>query len=197
MEPPPPSGLHRVMMVGLGNYQIPTSRCSVGMTAINILATKLNVDHKWHFDRRFWGKVTIATRGQHQIILLKPQQLMKMNGISVSLAANIYQVAPEEIFLFHDQMCIPLGKYIITNEEQSVREHSGVISCINKMKSDIMPRLMIGIGPPPHRSKRGTLHHILGRFSEVQQRKVMQVLEQCTNYLLEDLDKIWKPEVDK
>ncbi|GCB62074.1 hypothetical protein scyTo_0009461 [Scyliorhinus torazame] len=53
----------------------------------------------------------------------------------------------------------------------------------------LMTSVMIGIGPAPRTTKRGRLHHKLGRFSEVQQRKLMQVLEQCTNYLLEDLVK--------
>ncbi|XP_067867955.1 probable peptidyl-tRNA hydrolase [Heterodontus francisci] len=188
MEPPPPDGLHRIMMVGLGNYQIQSSRCSVGMAAVNILAKKLNVDTNWFFDRRCVGKITVATRGHHQIILLKPQQFTKMNGSSVKLAAEIYQVTPEDIYMIHDQIFVPLGQFVVV-KGGGPREHSGVISCINKMKSDLMPCLMIGIGSPPHRTKRGILHHKLGRFSESQQCNLMQVLEQCTNGLLEDLDK--------
>ncbi|XP_041050076.1 probable peptidyl-tRNA hydrolase isoform X1 [Carcharodon carcharias] len=188
IEPPPPDGLDRIMMVGMGNYQIQSSRCSVGMAAVNILAKKLNVDNKWYFDRRCDGKVAVAIRGQHQIILLKPQQLMNLNGNSVKLAAEVYQVTPGEIFLIHDQIYLPLGKYVVAGEGENIRDHSGVMSCINKMKSDIMQRIMIGIGPPPYATKRGLLHHKLGRFSEVQQGNLLQVLDQCTNYLLENLN---------
>ncbi|XP_072344800.1 peptidyl-tRNA hydrolase isoform X2 [Scyliorhinus torazame] len=175
-------------IVGLGNYQIQSSRCSVGMAAVNILAKKLTVDATWHLDRRCDAKVAVAVYGHHEIILLKPQQFMKMNGVSVRRAAEVYQVAPEDIFMIHDQIYIPLGKYV-PGKEETIRDHSGVISCKNEMKSNLMTSVMIGIGPAPRTTKRGRLHHKLGRFSEVQQRKLMQVLEQCTNYLLEDLVK--------
>ncbi|XP_038638132.1 probable peptidyl-tRNA hydrolase isoform X2 [Scyliorhinus canicula] len=194
VEPPPPDGLHRIMMVGLGNYQIQSSRCSVGMVAVNILAKKHNVDATWHFDRRCNAKIAVAVHGHHEIILLKPQQFMKMNGVSVRRAAEVYQIAPVDIFMIHDQIYLPLGKYV-PGKKETIRNHNGVNSCINEMKSNLMASVMIGIGPPPHTTKRGRLHHKLGRFSEDQQRKLMQVLEQCTNNLLEDLDKCEKPEV--
>ncbi|XP_078083652.1 peptidyl-tRNA hydrolase [Mustelus asterias] len=189
LEPPPPDSLHRIMVVGMGNYQIQSSRCSVGMATVNILALKLNVDRNWHLDRRCDGKVMVTVTGHYQIVLLKPQQLMKMNGVSVRLAAEVYQVEPEDIFIVHDQIYMPLGMYLITSKEENIRNHSGVISCMKELKSNIMPRIMIGIGPAPHTTRRGLLHHKLGRFSEVQQRKLMQVLEQCTNHLLENLGK--------
>ncbi|XP_067825533.1 probable peptidyl-tRNA hydrolase [Heptranchias perlo] len=188
LEPPPPDGLRRIMVVGLGNYLIQYSRCSVGMTAVNVLARKLNVDDNWHFDRRCAGMIVLAIHGPYQIILLKPQKLMKVNGISVKRAAKIYQVTPKDIYMIHDQLHVPLGKFGFIKGGGIARGHTGVISCIYKLNSDIMPRLIIGIGSPPHKTKRGLLHHKLGRFSQMQEHTLMPMLEQCINYLLEVLD---------
>uniref|UniRef100_UPI00398E3DDA peptidyl-tRNA hydrolase n=1 Tax=Pristiophorus japonicus TaxID=55135 RepID=UPI00398E3DDA len=192
LAPPPPEGLDRIMVVGMGIDQIQRSRCSVGMSAVNMLAKKLRVDSEWCYDSRCAGMVVIATHVHHQIVLLKPQMLLSMIGISVKNAADIYQVTPEDIYMIHDQIFVSLGKFVIINEGGSSRGHHGVISCINTLNSDVMPRLLIGIGFPPHRTRRGLLHHKLGQFSEVQQCRVMQVLEQCTDYLLDDLNQNWK-----
>ncbi|XP_014341670.1 probable peptidyl-tRNA hydrolase isoform X2 [Latimeria chalumnae] len=157
------------------------TRHSVGMAAVNHLARKLKVAECWKVDRQCSGDVALAEVGELQLVLLKPRMLMNINGGSVAKTAEKFQVNPEDIFLVHDELDKPLGKFSI-KQGGSARGHNGVRSCIDCLKSDVMPRLRIGIGRPPDKSS--VQRHVLGKFSSLEEEALKTILEQSTELLL-------------
>ncbi|XP_041090265.1 probable peptidyl-tRNA hydrolase [Polyodon spathula] len=172
----------RKMVVGLGNPGMGSTRHSVGMAVLGALAGRLGVAEHWRFDRQVSGELVLSEQEGVQLLLLKPRLLMNINGASVAKAAEKFKIMPEDIYLVHDELDKPLGKFAM-KQGGSARGHNGVRSCVDCLKTDVMPRMRIGIGRPV--GKVSVEHHVLGRFSREEQELVRAVLEQSTELLLQ------------
>ncbi|XP_075041196.1 peptidyl-tRNA hydrolase isoform X2 [Mixophyes fleayi] len=160
---------------------MPGTRHSVGMAAVNLLARRLQVADQWKTDRRTGADLVTAQLEDVQLVLLKPRQFMNVNGTSVANAARKFRLAPENIYLLHDELDKPLGK-VSLKLGGSARGHNGVRSCIEYLQSDKMVRLLIGIGRPDDNSSVTT--YVLGRFTKPEQEMVSEVMERGVELLL-------------
>lgn len=174
----------RVLVAGLGNYGLLGTRHSVGMAVLNYLANKLNVADQWKRDMRCCADVTIAKLDDVELVLMKPRRLMNINGLCVRGAADAYDLGVENIYLVHDDLDKPLGKFAL-KFGGSARGHNGVRSCMNALRSDRMIRLRIGIGRPV--GDATVDHYVLGRFTNKEQEILPQVFEQAVGILLEHI----------
>ncbi|XP_044162365.1 probable peptidyl-tRNA hydrolase [Bufo gargarizans] len=181
-----PSREQRFMVVGLGNHSMSGTRHSVGMTAINRLARRLNVADQWKTDRRTGADLVTAQLDGVHLVLIKPRQFMNVNGTSVANAAGKFHLSPENIYLLHDELDKPLGK-VTLKLGGSARGHNGVRSCIDHLKSDTMTRLLIGIGRPGDKSS--VTAYVLGRFTKSEQEALSPVLEKGLDLLLGHIQK--------
>nr|XP_014016054.1 unnamed protein product [Salmo salar] len=182
------AGVHtnsrRRLVVGLGNPGMNSSRHSVGMAVLEALASRLGVADSWRGDRHVSGEVIVSDIQDTQIVLLRPRLLMNINGVSVAKAAGKYSIKPEHILLVHDELDKPLGK-LAMKQGGSARGHNGVRSCVECLQTDVMPRLRVGIGRPS--GKTSVDRHVLGRFSQEEQKVLSGVLEESVDILLSQL----------
>ncbi|KAM9465293.1 putative peptidyl-tRNA hydrolase isoform 1-T1 [Salvelinus alpinus] len=182
------AGVHtnsrRRLVVGLGNPGMNSSRHSVGMAVLEALASRLGVADSWRGDRHVSGEVIVSDIQDTQIVLLRPRLLMNINGVSVAKAAVKYSIKPEHILLVHDELDKPLGK-LAMKQGGSARGHNGVRSCVECLQTDVMPRLRVGIGRPS--GKTSVDRHVLGRFSQEEQKVLSGVLEESVDILLSQL----------
>uniref|UniRef100_A0A8C0BKM7 peptidyl-tRNA hydrolase n=1 Tax=Buteo japonicus TaxID=224669 RepID=A0A8C0BKM7_9AVES len=156
-------------VAGLGNYGLRGTRHSVGMAVV---------------DRRCCADVALATTRGLELVLLKPRRLMNLNGLSVTSAAEIYNLRPEDIYLIHDDLDKALGKVAI-KLGGSARGHNGVRSCISALHSNEMTRLRVGIGRPE--GEVTVSSYVLAPFSAGEQERLEQVLPQAATSLLEHI----------
>ncbi|XP_063287483.1 peptidyl-tRNA hydrolase [Pelobates fuscus] len=170
-----------LMVVGLGNHGMGSTRHSVGMVAVNLLARRLNIADQWKTDKQSKADIVQTQIDGLQLVLLKPRQFMNINGHSVAKAAEKFNLTPEYIYLLHDELDKPIGK-VSLKLGGSARGHRGVRSCIECLQSDIMVRLLIGIGRPPDHSS--VVRHVLEPFTRPEQEILPQVLEQGLDKLL-------------
>ncbi|KAH3800445.1 hypothetical protein DPMN_154078 [Dreissena polymorpha] len=134
-----------IMIVGLGNHDLPTTRHSVGMMFVDKLAKMLGCTLTKNRD--CLGFIGVKELTTLKVVLLKPKLAMNINGTSVKKTANVFQVQPKNIYLVHDDLDKDVGK-IGLKEKGSASGHNGVKSVINNFKTDEIPRLRIGIGRP-------------------------------------------------
>ncbi|XP_025038386.1 peptidyl-tRNA hydrolase isoform X2 [Pelodiscus sinensis] len=190
---------HGHVVAGLGNYGLQGTRHNVGMAVLNQLAQKLNIANQWKADRRCRADVTITNVEEAKLVLMKPRQLMNINGLSVASAAEIYKFRVEDIYLVHDDLDKPLGKMAIKlggsarykrkapveNDSGRFVGHNGVRSCISSLHSDCMVRLRVGIGRPVDEAMVD--RYVLDRFTGAEQEVVQHVLEKAADLLLEHI----------
>ncbi|OCT60394.1 probable peptidyl-tRNA hydrolase isoform X2 [Xenopus laevis] len=171
----------RLMVVGLGNYIMAGTRHSIGMAVVNQLARRLNISDRWKADKKTGADLTDTDIDGMHIVLMKPRQFMNLNGKSVANAATKFQLKPENIYLLHDELDKPLGK-VSLKFGGSDRGHKGVRSCITSLQSNIMTRLLVGIGRPADRSS--VEWHVLGRFTKAEQDLLPDILERSVDLVL-------------
>ncbi|XP_035824288.1 probable peptidyl-tRNA hydrolase [Aplysia californica] len=153
------------MIVGLGNYCWPNTRHSVGMAAVDRLASYLC--GQWDPGTgTYGGSVCQAVVRKDdavvvRLLLFKPKALMNVNGRSVARTARTLGVAPDRIYLVHDELDRAPGKFHL-KENGSAGGHKGVLSCMKCLQSNAMPRLRIGIGRPS--SKSLVVPYVTGTF---------------------------------
>ncbi|XP_035513540.1 probable peptidyl-tRNA hydrolase [Morone saxatilis] len=165
----------RRLVVGLGNPGMEGTRHSVGMAVLGALATRLSVDDRWRRQKHISGLLMDETDSTFNV----------SSKVSVcSPLARKYSIKPEDILLVHDELDKPLGKITIKHGG-SARGHNGVRSCVDCLQTDVMPRLLVGIGRPT--GKTPVDRHVLGKFSSDEKKVLDSVLVQSVDLLLKQL----------
>ena len=91
-----------------------------------------------------------------KVILAKPKTYMNNSGLAVSLLASFYsprfageagKVKPEDIWILHDDIDLPIGSLRIRMGGSSAG-HKGIESIIQHLKTERFWRFRLGIGHP-------------------------------------------------
>lgn len=130
------------LIVGLGNPEdkYAGTRHNLGFDILDELTKKFNLVD-WSLESKFKAEIIKTT----ELILAKPQTYMNLSGMAVSLIANFYKIAPEDIIVVHDELDLPLGK-IKVRLGGAAAGHHGVESIIKSLGTDKFVRVRLGIG---------------------------------------------------
>ncbi|XP_055964795.1 peptidyl-tRNA hydrolase [Sorex fumeus] len=174
----------RWLVVGLGDPGVADTRHSVGMALLARLAQRLGVAESWTRDARCSADLARASLADAEVVLLRPRRPLHANGRCVSRAAAMLGLAPDEVYLLHDQLDKPLGKLAL-KLAGSPKGHEGVRSCISCLNSSLMPRLRVGIGgaQPPEDVQT----YLMSPFSPEEQEQLPQLLDRAADLLLDHL----------
>lgn len=137
------------LIVGLGNPgpRYENTRHNVGFRAVERLAQKYGlsftkIEHK--------AQVASGTINGQRVILAKPQTYMNVSGDSVAPIARFYKIEPDHIIVVHDDLDLPLGTLRIRKEGSSGGQN-GLKHILQRLGTQSVPRVRIGIGRPPGR----------------------------------------------
>ena len=138
------------LIVGLGNpgKKYESTRHNLGFWVLDELLRKLTLaeEEKWQEAKKLRARIhKLKTR----TILLKPQTMMNNSGIAVARSTRFYKIKPENIWVIHDEIDLPLGKIKIIKNRGSAG-HKGVESVIKELGTNEFIRLRLGIGRPEH-----------------------------------------------
>lgn len=160
------------LIVGLGNPGISYegTRHNVGFMVVDRLAKELGKETmQWGEDAR--RTAYIARAGE--VVLAKPQLFMNNTGIAIKTLAQELALTPEDIWVIHDDIDLPLGKIRLRIRGGSAG-HNGVTSIMTHLQSDRFVRFRLGIGRGKEAITQGSdrnLHHrsvidfVLSRFT--------------------------------
>ena len=176
------------LIVGLGNpgRSYEGTRHNIGFMVVDRLARELGTETlQWKQDAH--GKALTARAGE--VILVKPQLFVNNSGIAVRALVDMYKLPPEDIWVIHDDIDLPLGKIRIRVQGGSAG-HNGVISILVHLKSDRFVRFRLGIGRGKEDVTQGTrrnLHHrsviafVLSRFRQGEAGTMRHLIERGTD----------------
>ena len=105
-------------------------------------------------------KAEVAKAGE--VLLVKPQTFMNESGKSVAALVRFYRLMPEDVWVIHDDLDLPLGKIRIRTGGASAGHH-GVDSIIRELKTDAFTRFRLGIGRG--KDRRFVIDFVLSRFT--------------------------------
>lgn len=137
------------LIVGLGNPSLAYrhNRHNVGFMVADALADKLEIPLK---RVKFKAQIGNGKLEDIPIIIAKPLTFMNKSGEAVAPLVRYFKVPLERLLVIHDDMDLPLGTLRMRPSGGSAG-HNGMLSIFDKLGTNAIPRLRIGIGRPPGR----------------------------------------------
>lgn len=162
------------LIVGLGNPEpkYDNTRHNIGFAAVDELAKIWQMPLKE--TKRFQGFFSEGvTPGGHKVRLLKPLTYMNRSGQSIRAVTDWYKIEPQSVLVIYDDMDLPVGR-LRMRLSGSAGGHNGMKSIIAHLGGKDFPRLRIGIGKTD--GNKGTISHVLGKFSPAEATTIEEVL---------------------
>jgi len=132
------------MIVGLGNpgKKYAETRHNVGFKVIDMLGGVLGIDVN---KNNFGGHLGKGEYVGDQVLLLKPMQYMNCSGQPVADAIGFYKIDLNDVLLVLDDMWLEPGQ-IRLRAKGSAGGHNGLADVVEKLGTEDVPRLRVGIG---------------------------------------------------
>ena len=176
-----------LLLVGLGNPNPNNvnNRHNIGFSIIDAINTKFKLSKQ---KPKFKGLLTTGIINEQKVFAIKPLTFMNSSGICIKELIDYYRIDVKDIFVFHDDMDIDLGK-VRAKFGGSSAGHNGIES-IDKNIGKKYSRIRIGIGRPKNNSV-GT-DHVLDNFSTDEKQSVDEV----TNNIIQSMSVLIKKDLE-
>lgn len=166
---------NRALIVGLGNpgKSYDRTRHNIGFAALALLARKRGLVFRKQL--KFKGSVAEGKIGDDPVVLLMPLTFMNLSGEAVALVMHYFQIDLSRLLILVDDVALPLGQLRIRINSGS-GGHNGLKSIEECLQTSRYARLRIGVGD---RDEGNLTDHVLGRFSDEEEKLVPAVLERA------------------
>ncbi|MFA5138045.1 MAG: aminoacyl-tRNA hydrolase [Elusimicrobiota bacterium] len=169
-----PSGIR--LVVGLGNpgeaYQ--GTRHNVGFRAVDGFVE--SAGGAWKRSPVGRGLTSRLAFPDRVVTAAKPHTFMNLSGEMVSGLARYHGVGPGEILVVCDDFSLPLGRLRI-RQRGSAGGQNGLESVIDRLGTQEVPRLRLGIGPVP--PGQDSAAFVLSRFPAAERKEVDSMVERA------------------
>ena len=93
------------------------------------------------------AKIYETGQGTNKIIFAISTGYMNNSGLTVQKIAQFYKISPQNIYITHDDLDLPIGEYRI-QFDRGPAGHNGIKSTIENIKTQEFHRIRLGIGKP-------------------------------------------------
>jgi len=176
-----------LLLVGLGNPNPNNSnnRHNVGFLVIDEINKKFKLSKQ---KPKFKGLLTTGNINEQKVYAIKPLTFMNSSGVCIKELIEYFKIDVKNVFVFHDDMDIDLGKIKVKFGGSSAG-HNGIES-IDKNIGKNYSRVRIGIGRPKNNSTGAD--HVLDNFSNEEMDNVQSItkniIESLSILINRDLD---------
>jgi PTH1 family peptidyl-tRNA hydrolase len=172
--------IENFLIIGLGNpgREYRQTRHNVGFMLVDRLAAKLNTRFTRMQSRALVGS---AIFGERKIILAKPQTFMNLSGQSVQGLVHFYKMPLTNLLIAHDDLDLPIGTIRIRPDGGSAGQ-KGMSSILERLGTDVFPRLRMGIGRPPGQMQAPD--YVLQEFSNSDLSIISEMLNHAVEAVL-------------
>ncbi len=176
-----------LLLVGLGNPNPnnTNNRHNVGFFVIDQINKRFKLSKQ---KPKFKGLLTTGEIGEQKVYAIKPLTFMNSSGVCVKELIEYFKINVKDVFVFHDDMDIDLGKVKVKFGGNSAG-HNGIDS-IDKNIGKNYSRVRIGIGRPIKNSEGAD--HVLENFSIDEKDGV----EEVTKNIIESLSILINKDLD-
>lgn len=138
------------LIVGLGNpgEQYARTWHNLGFLVIDALREAEHFRYAdWAPDGKANALVAVSALPGSRLLLAKPQTMMNNSGVAVGLLMRSYHLRPQDLWLVHDELDLPLGTLRISRNATAAG-HRGVQSVFDAVNTNEITRFRLGIGTP-------------------------------------------------
>lgn len=135
------------LIIGLGNpgREYEGTRHNIGFEAVDRLADLH--EGTWSSDEDRMSRVAKISVGGETVLLAEPQTFMNKSGDAALAFSQYYKLAPTDILVIHDDMDLEPGQMKFT-DRAGAAGHNGVLDIHEKLKTDAISRIRVGVGRP-------------------------------------------------
>jgi PTH1 family peptidyl-tRNA hydrolase len=168
------------LIVGLGNPGLAYrhNRHNIGFMVADVLAQKLEIPLK---RVKFKAQIGNGKVEGIPVIIAKPLTYMNNSGEAVAPLVHYFKVPLERMLVIHDDMDLPLGTLRMRPSGGSAG-HNGMLSIFDKLGTNAIPRLRVGIGRPPGRMDPAD--YVLQDFPKSEEELLNMVIAQACEAVL-------------
>lgn len=139
------------LIIGLGNPEKKYEHTwhNIGFIVIDaIQKNKCDEFVKFKNSKKYKAEICEGVSPEEKIILAKPQTYMNNSGQAVKALIDFYKIKPNNIWVIHDDIDLPVGKIRIS-QNASAGGHKGVQSIIDTIGTQEFVRFRLGIQKEP------------------------------------------------
>ena len=162
-----------LLLVGLGNPGPNNidNRHNIGFKIIDAINKQFNLSKQ---KPKFKGLLTTGKIDDKKVYAIKPLTFMNNSGTCIKELVEYFKIDAKDVFVFHDDMDIDLGK-IKAKFGGGSAGHNGIES-IDKSIGRDYSRVRVGIGHPKKEDKKSN-SHVLEDFDDNEDEKIQDVTE--------------------
>ena len=166
------------LLVGLGNPNPnnTNNRHNVGFLTIDAINAKYKLSKQ---KPKFKGLLTTGIIDGQKVYAIKPLTFMNSSGVCIKELVDYFKMDVKNIFVFHDDMDIDIGKTKVKFGGSSAG-HNGIES-IDKNIGKNYSRIRIGIGRPKNNTTGAD--HVLENFTKDETQSMTNVMNNITKSL--------------
>ena len=170
-------------LIGLGNpgKEYEKTRHNTGFMFVDYLAQTIAEEEKWRLDKN--TKSQILKSKSKDLYLVKPESFMNNSGEAVRLFINYYKIPLKDMIIVHDDLDIFFTEYKFQNAK-GPKEHKGVLSIENSLKSIDFTRLRIGIENRVSGDRIRGEDYVLQKFTKEELEALKEVFKKITKDIL-------------
>lgn len=134
-----------LLIAGLGNpgQRYAANRHNLGFLVVDEIVRRHGFG-PWR--RRFQAEVAEGRLADQKVLCLKPQTFMNRSGQAIGEALNFFKLAPESLFVLHDEIDLAPGKLRV-KRGGGPGGHNGLRSIDDHVGRDYW-RVRLGVGHP-------------------------------------------------
>ena len=195
------------LLIGLGNpgTQYEKTRHNFGFMVLEQFLKDFEPlrDTVWENSKKFKSDVAEIEwqpkKGtSEKAILLKPKTFMNNSGMAAKLVADYYKIAPDDIWVIHDDIDLKLGMLRIRMGGGS-GGHRGIESLLQVFPQGNFWRVRCGIGRPQPETAdvKGVDEYVLGKFNHEEHGKIRELLHLASKALQMGLENSLEASMNK
>ena len=167
-----------LLLVGLGNpgANYTNTRHNIGFKIIDAINLHFKLSKQ---KPKFKGLLTTGNINNKKVYAIKPLTFMNNSGTCIRELIEYFKIDAKDVFVFHDDMDIDLGK-VKAKFGGSSAGHNGIES-IDKSIGKDYSRVRVGIGHPKTDKKVNT--HVLEDFSDNEEERIQNITENIVKLL--------------
>ncbi|PIS15544.1 aminoacyl-tRNA hydrolase, partial [Candidatus Roizmanbacteria bacterium CG09_land_8_20_14_0_10_41_9] len=158
-----------ILIVGLGNpgKKYENNRHNVGYMFVDFYVNELTGSrvHEFRFNKTLQSELPMVKKDGKTILFAKPQTFMNRSGEAVKKIMDFYKIPLESVFIAHDDLDIPLGKFHI-QKAVGPKLHNGITSVEERLGTKEFTRIRIGIENRSPEDRIPGEAYVLQNFSE-------------------------------
>lgn len=150
------------IVIGLGNpgRKYEGTRHNVGFVVIEELTRRHAAAAP---KNNFQAEVSEASIGREKMLLVRPQTFMNVSGTTALAVRDFYKLTEPDLLVVCDDFALPLGRLRI-RPQGSAGGQKGLADIINRLGTEDVPRLRMGVGPLP--AGWDAADFVLGKFTK-------------------------------